>query len=242
MCFDGKKAVIIGGTGGIGKFVTQELAKTKCNLVIQGRHFSKDMQCQNIKQIIQNFDFHQNDFFSNLCASNIYEEVKNADILIVCYGPFFQQKLHLTSAEQWNQYVSLNLTMPGVLISAALPKMIEKNFGRIIVFGGTGTENISGFLTNPVYAAAKTGLCSLVKSVAAKYTENGITCNAILPAQVQIESLSANEIDKYKMKMPQKKLIDGTVVAKTVIYLLENSEFSGSLITMDGGWQRNKKN
>lgn len=241
--FKGKNAVIIGGTGGIGLEIALALGKKGCNLILQGRH--EESRLKNlegtegkIQQIVHNIHVENKDWMETFLNSAIMKYIKNADILCVCLGPFLQCPIHETTVAQWQQIVNLNYTFPGILVSEALTGMKKRGFGRIILFGGTGTDNVSGFRTNAVYAGAKTALCSLVKSVALEYTQYGITCNGILPAQVETEYLSKENIEKIKAKMPTGKLIDGKTVAETVVFLLEHPDFSGSLINIDGGWQR----
>lgn len=241
--FKEKNAVIIGGTGGIGLEISLALAKKGCNLILQGRHEDSRLKSLenkqgNIRQIIYDINVDNENWMEKFFNSPLMKYIKNADILCVCLGPFLQCPIHQTTASQWRQIVDLNYTFPGILVTEALGGMKERGFGRIILFGGTGTDNVSGFRTNAVYGGAKTALCSLVKSVALEYTKYGITCNGILPAQVETEYLSKEDIEKIKAKMPAGKLIDGKTVAETVVFLLEHPDFSGSLINIDGGWQR----
>jgi NAD(P)-dependent dehydrogenase (short-subunit alcohol dehydrogenase family) len=114
--------------------------------------------------------------------------------------------------------------------------MMKKQFGRIIVFGGTRTNSINGFRTNSVYGGAKTALCSLVKSVAAEYGKYGITCNGILPGFIETEYLSEETKLMLAKKMPQGKLIGAESIAETALFLLKQDAVNGVLLNVDEGW------
>lgn len=243
---ENKTALIIGGSGGLGKEIALTLAKENVNLIVQGRNLEKLKKLENqfeeiqktksnqrkntITLLHQNFTKNEN----NITSLNFY--VNSADILIVCYGPFLQKELHKTTFEDWESIVYWNYTFPGQLISSALPSMMEKGFGRILVFGGTRTYSINGYRTNAAYGGAKTALCSLVKSVAAEYGKYGITCNAILPGFMETEYLSESTKEILAAKMPQGKLIAEKNIGEAASFLLKNGSLNGVLLNVDEGW------
>jgi NAD(P)-dependent dehydrogenase (short-subunit alcohol dehydrogenase family) len=132
----------------------------------------------------------------------------------------------------------LNLTLPGVLVSACLPGMMEGRFGRIILFGGWGTERLSGFRELAPYAAAKTGLGVLAASVAKAYAEYNISCTVICPSFVETEYYSSEEKKRYKKRMPGGRMIDPAELADLTEYLVFNSGtlLNGSVIPAGGGF------
>lgn len=242
-----KTALIIGGSGGLGKQIAEVLAKSGVNLFIQGSNLEKLINQKNHLQKIQKaengegfVEIIRQDFYADRMAKNEFATlssfVNEVDILIICYGPFLQKELHKTSFEDWESIVYWNYTFPGQMISTALNSMKEKGFGRILVFGGTRTYSINGYRTNAAYGGAKTALCSLVKSVAAEYAKFGITCNAILPGFVETEYLSQELKDSLAAKMPQGKLIDGKTIGDAALFLLQNKSLNGVLLNVDEGW------
>ena len=121
-------------------------------------------------------------------------------------------------------------------VSAALSERKKKHFGRILLFGGTGTNFRSEFLTNAAYAGAKTGLGVLVQSVACGFSSDGITCNAILPGFTETEYQSEKILEEGKNKMPEKKLIERESIAKKAEFLLKSDDLNGVLLKVDRGW------
>ncbi|GMO68212.1 MAG: SDR family oxidoreductase [Treponemataceae bacterium] len=220
-----KNAFVVGGSGGIGAFIAKALSA----------HFAVTTHGRKKADIPYEFT---EDSCGALVASPVYAHAQKADVLCICYGPFLQASVEATAPAQWQSLVFWNLTMPGILTSAALPHMRQCGFGRILLFGGTGTDSIGGFRTNAAYAAAKTGLCSLVKSVALEYAQYGITANAILPGFVRTEYTDSATQKTLEQKMPQKKLITPEEIAKSALHLILSPEINGALLTIDAGWHR----
>ncbi|WP_407427907.1 SDR family NAD(P)-dependent oxidoreductase [Treponema sp.] len=241
--FCGKKALVAGGSGGIGREVSCLLAEAGADLVIHGSKQSEkaDLLLSEIEQKTgkRPLFFEQNLFdfsFSALASSPLLEQAEKCDILCVCFGPFVQKPLHETNLSDWERAALFDYALPGLLVSAALPDMMKKKFGRILLFGGTGTEHRREFSTNAAYAGAKSGLNVLVSSVAAEYAKYNITCNAILPGFVETEYLSDSVKADLKRKMPEKRLISAASIAKTALFLMSNPDFNGALVRQDSGW------
>jgi NAD(P)-dependent dehydrogenase (short-subunit alcohol dehydrogenase family) len=115
--------------------------------------------------------------------------------------------------------------------------MKANGWGRILLFGGTGTQGVAGFRTNAAYAGAKTAVSSLVKSVACEYAACGITCNALLPGFTDTEYLSDETRDALKAKIPGGVLLTPAQIAQSARFVLTHAEINGALINLDKGWK-----
>ncbi|MBQ5499874.1 MAG: SDR family oxidoreductase, partial [Treponema sp.] len=173
-----KNAVVIGGTSGIGFELAKILCKNECSVCVSGRHDP----CE------QGLEFIPADFTGGHLDLDEFpplrEKLCKADILCVSYGPFVQKPLHLTTAQDWQTLALYDYALAGMAVSSVLPGMMERKFGRIVLFGGTRTESVRSYKTNAAYAGAKTAISVLVKSVSAEYRKYGVTCNAVLPGFV----------------------------------------------------------
>lgn len=219
----GKKAVVIGGTGGLGRAIADGLVASGAQVCRIGAH-SLDQATLVV------------DLDSASGRREAIDACRDADILCVARGPFLRKPLAETTEADWETIVYSNLVFPGILVSAVLPHMVEKGWGRILLLGGTRTDVVRGFRTNAAYAAAKTGLSSLVKSVALEYAPRGITCNAICPGFVDTEYMDDGEKEEQARKIPDGKLISVAEIADSALFLLEKSVYNGTILPVDKGW------
>ena len=253
-----KKTVIIGASGGIGRKLALELASTTQELVLHGlsqekldslkdeihnklsENFSDKTKFPKITDISYKFTpsfFTDEDDDSAECVKNqLLSHIKTADTLCICYGPFLQKPLHLTTKSEWLESSSLVFALPGFFVSQVLPHMMEQKFGRILLFGGTRTDSVNGYKTNAVYGAGKTAVCSLVKSVCLEYSQYGIRCNAILPGFVETEYVSESQKNYYKNLLNSDNMIESSSISNCAKFILENNDINGVLFRVDRGW------
>ena len=254
-----KKTVIIGASGGIGRELALELASTTQELVLHGLSQEKldslkDEIFENSYMTIMNeflsypkltdisykftpsFFTGEEDTSTESTKNLLLDHIKTADTLCVCYGPFLQKPIHQMTQIEWLEVSTLVFALPGYLTSLALPQMMEKKFGRILLFGGTRTDTINSFKTNPAYGAAKTAISSLVKSISSEYRSYGIRCNAILPGFVETEYVSEQEKNYYKKLLSSDNIIELSSIVKSAVFLLDSPDINGALLKVDRGW------
>lgn len=243
--FTGKKAVVIGGSGGIGAELSLKLAQAGAQVLVHGGHNKEKARlllerlhqvspCQTQHQaLVQELSA---DKLQQFPSSPLMEQVRRADILCIAFGPFLQKALEDTSPADWISTTLMNYALPGICVSAVLPHMKDSHWGRILLFGGTLTHNVKGYLTNAAYGGAKTALCSLVKSTAAQYSSWGITCNGILPGLTETEYQSTELLAVLAKKNPSGNIIPAERVAQAAMNLLSVKEINGALLNVDDGW------
>ena len=244
----GKSALVVGGSGGIGSALSLALARCGVDLTLHGGHESEkfDSLLQEIfeisgmrpKKIVENL---LESPFDSLESSPLAESARKCDILCLCFGPFVQKSLHETNLSDWKKLSLLDYALPGFLLSSALPAMMKNHFGRILLFGGSGTSHRLEFSTNAAYAGAKSGLNVLVSSTAASYADYGITCNAICPGFVETEYLPESVKRELSAKMPLESMISLPSIAETALFLLQNADINGTIVRLDRGWSPSQK-
>ena len=235
--FSGKKALVIGGSGGIGRAVALGLAERGADLCIHGG--SSPERLENTLQGVRERGARAEGFLlaidSPVAAEAILARCPSPDILVCAWGPFKQGALENLDRDFWQNMVESNLIFPGTLISLCLPGMITGKWGRILLFGGTNTDTIRGFFTSAAYSAAKTGLGVIAKSVAKSSGSQGITCNVLCPGLTDTEYTS-EDLKRYnREKSPGHRVLSADEVSSAALAILENPGINGSVITVDQG-------
>ncbi len=216
--FKKKNALVIGGTSSIGYEVVKKLSDCGCHVTAVGRHIPENPV--DADYYLYDFDNDSLDIFNRPDFCGLME---SCDILVNCYGPFVYKQVHETSVDEWIKTGIMDYALSGALVSGVLPGMMNRNWGRIILFGGTRTDSVKGYRNNCAYAGAKTGVSVIVKSVSQEYKKYGISCNGIYPGftrNAPAENMLINAID----------------IAEKVVYLMENDELNGVLLNIDRGW------
>ena len=233
MSFVNKKALVVGGTSGIGSYVAQALLREGAFVTIQGRNNSTPQQTCGVQSHSETIVC---DLDNESGLDILIEKARAVDILCVAYGPFLQKPLDAVTVDEWTHTVYANLTLPGILVSTAVAHMKREKWGRILLFGGTETHVLRGFRTNAVYGAAKTGIMALIRSISMSYASFGITANAICPGFTDTPRLTLEQRSLWSKKNPDGTLLAPDSIVAAALFLLKNNACNGVLLPVDKGW------
>lgn len=235
--FSGKRALVVGGSGGIGAAISVKLAEMGANVFVHGGHSEEKLR-QTLKKIHDSGGKAEGFLYpadQNGAAQVILAKVPPPDILVCSWGPFLQQPLVSMNAEQWENIIKNNIIFPGILVSSVLCDMMNKKWGRIILFGGTNTDTIRGFSTSAAYSAAKTALNVLAKSTALQAGSFGVTCNIICPGLVETEYADDAVKDYIQKHSPAGKIETPADIAEFIAAILPLNQLNGAIIPLDYG-------
>ena len=97
------------------------------------------------------------------------------------------------SAEQWARELDLNLSTAFHVTRAALPGMLERGYGRIVMVS-SATGPVTAIEGSSAYAAAKAGMDGLMRGVALEAGPRGVTVNSVAPGWIATESSPPEEL------------------------------------------------
>ena len=254
----GKSALVTGSTSGIGLGLAKALAKEGVNLTING--FGKPEEIEALTKSLAN-EFGVKVHYSGADMSKPadirkmiqeHEDRNGAvDILINNAGIQHVSPVDEFPEEKWDAILAINLTSNFHAIKAALPKMKQKGWGRVI-----NLASVHGVVASPfksAYVAAKHGVLGLTKTVALELADTKITCNAICPGYVRTplvenqidQQAEANKIPRDRVirevilaAQPKKEFIEVEQLGALAVFLCSDagSTVTGANFNMDGGW------
>ncbi|MCD8224540.1 MAG: SDR family oxidoreductase [Clostridiales bacterium] len=242
----GKKAIVTGGTRGLGYGMAEALAESGCDTIIIGSSdkifdtaallSQKGHQCRGIKADLRSREetyraFHES---MELLGSDL-------DILVTAAGI---QRRHLAEEfpiEEWDEVLSINLHSVFIMCQEAGKVMLKKGYGKII--NVTSMCSWFGGQTVPAYAAAKGGITQLTKELSNDWAGRGINVNAIAPGYMATdlnEALLNNQerCNQISARIPAGRWGTGDDMKGATIFLASRASdyLCGAIIPVDGGY------
>ncbi len=240
-----KTALVIGGTGGIGKATCIQLAKDGFNVII---HYNKnkslaeeikgEIEKAGQKAIVVKADILNDADIKDMIAKGV-RAFEKIDVLANCAATVIPNiKFNDLVWNDFLQQIELNIKSTFSIIKEIMPSMISNGYGKIINIGSLSAEKPNAEWSH--YITAKSALIGLTKSLAFELAPKGIRVNMVTPSLVSTE-LTADIPEKIKLltaaQTPLRRLALAADVAGTISFLAsEKSDFlSGENIRVNGG-------
>jgi 3-oxoacyl-[acyl-carrier protein] reductase len=238
---DGKKALVTGATGGIGKAICHFLINQGAFVVMSGTNQSKLEVLQ--KELPQGQTAVLPCDLSDVNAVNALfdtaeHEHEHIDILVNNAGITKDGLAMRMKDEDWEQVLAVNLGAAFRLCRAAVKSMMKRRIGRII-----NISSVVGAMGNPGqvnYVSAKAGLIGLTKSLAAEVASRNVTVNAVAPGFIQTamtDMLNEQQKERILSDIPIAKMGQPEDIAAAVAFLAsdEASYITGHTLHVNGG-------
>ncbi len=243
MNLDGKKAVVTGGSRGIGRAICLRLARMGAEVVVN--YVSRPDAADEVVAEIE-----KNGGKAGACRFNVGDGAEVAaafkdiaksgpvDILVNNAGITRDGLLAMMKEDAWDQVLDTNLKGAYLCMKAVSRGMMKNRRGRIInitsVIGFAG----NGGQTN--YAAAKAGLVGLTRSAAKELASRGITVNGVAPGYIDTDmtrGLPEAVTVKILEEIPLNSLGTPDDIAAAVAYLASDDAgyVTGQFIHVNGG-------
>lgn len=239
---DGKKALVTGATGGIGKAICHFLINQGAFVVVSGTSQAKletlQAELPHGQSAILPCDLGDVDAVNALFDIAEQHHHEQIDILINNAGITKDGLAMRMKDDDWDQVLSVNLSAAFRLCRAAVKAMMKRRYGRII-----NISSVVGAMGNPGqvnYVAAKAGLIGLTKSLAAEVATRSVTVNAVAPGFVQTamtDVLNDQQKQRILSGIPMAKMGQPEDIAAAVAFLAseESSYITGHTLHVNGG-------
>lgn len=155
------------------------------------------------------------------------------DILVNNAGISRPQKLEDITEADWDEILTVNLKSMFLVSQAVVGGMRRRKWGRIINLSSVAAH--TGGVVGAHYAASKAGILGLTHSLASTLAREGITANAIAPALIATEMVTANPKASPEL-IPMGHFGEVDDVASVAVMLASNGYITGQTILVNGGW------
>lgn len=230
--------LILGASGGIGSALARRLAAAGQRLVLGGRDAGRlSALAGETGAIAVSLDATR-PAEVEAAAGRAVEELGRLDGVANCVGSLLLKPAHLTSDEEWNSTIAVNLTSSFAAVRAAAKAM--KGGGSVVLMSSAAGR--LGLANHEAIAAAKAGVIGLTLAAAATYAPTGIRVNALAPGLVRTPLTARITGSEPALKASTALHALGRVgepqeVAAAIAWLLDPAQswITGQVLGIDGG-------
>jgi len=242
--FEGKTALVTGGSRGIGRACCVRLAQAGANVAINYR--ANEEAALETAQLVKDAGGApfavQADVSASAEVDRMIAEISSrlgpVDLLVNNAGVFDYVAHSETTPAIWQRTIAVNLSGAYFVTWAVKDSMVRRGYGRIV-----NMASIAALDPRPMsiaYAASKAGLVGLTKSLAAALAPHQIRVNAVAPGLIETEILDGVEqatLDRIIEATPVKRIGTPDEIAALVFFLLsdESSYTTGQTVVACGG-------
>lgn len=246
LSLEGKTAVIVGGTSGIGRALSLGLADAGADVVASARRKEQveetaaAIEAKGRRTLRVPSDVSDRASLENLLAQTV-EHFSKVDILINCAGKIKRAPTLTFPEDEWQSIIDTNLT--GTLRACQIfgKHMLDRGYGRIINIASLNT--FVALSEVAAYAASKAAVASLTRSLAVEWSKHGVVVNAIAPGVFRT-ALNAELLDstprgkELLMRTPMGRFGKTEEVVGAAVYLASDgaSYVTGQVLVVDGGF------
>ncbi|MBC9245342.1 3-hydroxybutyrate dehydrogenase [Paracoccus sp. 11-3] len=250
----GKTAVVTGSNSGIGLGVAHQLAAAGADIVLNSFTDNKEdhaLADELAKQHGVTVRYIKADMSKGDECRALIEKAGKCDILVNNAGIQHVAPIQDFPSDKWDAIIAINLSSAFHTTAAALPKMREAGWGRIVNIASAHGLTASPYKS--AYVSAKHGVVGLTKVTGLETAREAITCNAVCPGYVLtplVEAQIPDTMKEYKMgrdeviekvmleRQPSKEFVTVEQLGDTVVFLCSDAaaQITGTTISVDGGW------
>ncbi|MBQ4468804.1 MAG: SDR family oxidoreductase [Synergistaceae bacterium] len=243
----GKKAIVTGGTRGLGFGMAEGLMEAGCEVAIVGTSdkvfdvakgfCDKGFKCYGVKANLA----HREEVYRAFkeCVEKLGGDL---DILVTAHGIQRRHSAEEFPLNEWDEVIDVNMNSVFILCQEAGKIMLAKGYGKIINIASM--VSWFGGQTIPAYAAAKGGVTQLTKELSNDWIARGVNVNAIAPGYMATdmnEALLDKNNPRYMQiteRIPAKRWGTGQDRKGACIFLASHASdyLGGAIIPVDGGY------
>jgi 3-oxoacyl-[acyl-carrier protein] reductase len=230
-----KKAIITGGSRGIGLAIIKKLKSENYEIWYLSRSEIAENLGSNIHHVPCDIGDH---VILEDCLKAVIKEAGQIDLLINNAGITRDNLIMRMKQEAWDDVININLTSAFITSKVLSRTFLKQRSGSIIniasvvgVVGNAGQAN---------YSASKAGLIGLTKTLAKEFASRGVRVNCVAPGFIETsmsDKLTQEQKNQIVESIPLSRMGDVNDIANIVSFLASSqaSYITGQVICVDGG-------
>jgi NAD(P)-dependent dehydrogenase (short-subunit alcohol dehydrogenase family) len=242
----GRVAIVTGGTRGIGRAVAEGFASAGAKVVVASR---KADACAETEAHLKSLTNGSGDVLGvpthmgeldavRELVERTVERFGGVDVVVNNAANALAQPLGQFTPEAWQKSFDVNLRGPVFLVQEALPHLEQSDHAAIVNVISAGAFLFSSNVA--MYAAAKAGLMSFTRAMAAQFAPLGIRVNALAPGTVDTDMVRANTPEMQQamaMAGHLRRAADPDEMVGPVLFLASDASsfMTGQVLLVDGG-------
>jgi 3-oxoacyl-[acyl-carrier protein] reductase len=238
----GRVALVTGAAGNLGSGMIRALAAAGADVAVAYRsdreaaeQIVAGSRAAGRRAIAVQADLHDPRDAEQL-VDTVAENLGAVDILVANAGAAEVRPWEHVGAAEFDEAIAINLRAPYLMARRALPKMIERSWGRILFVSSLAAW--VGGPHGPDYSTSKAALHGLTHYFAGQVARHGVTVNVLAPALVGEHSVAMMDEETaraYTAAIPVGRLGNTDELAAFAVAILENGYLTNKVLTIDGG-------
>jgi len=243
--FEGRSAIVTGGTRGIGRAIVLELARRGANVAFnysksgdEAEKLKAEIEAAGAKALAAQCDVASTEAAAEF-VKQVVAEFGSVDLLINNAGITRDQLIMRMKEDDWDAVIDTNLKGAWNFSKAVLrPMMKNENGGSILNI--SSISGVVGMLGQSNYSASKAGMIGLTKALAKEVASRKITVNALAPGMVDtdiVTEMNPEFREKILAQIPLGRFAGVDEIARIACFLLSDSAryITGQVVQADGG-------
>jgi 2-dehydro-3-deoxy-D-gluconate 5-dehydrogenase len=227
----GRRALVTGGTGGLGSAMATALAGAGAEVAVLARSSAADV----VADLSDRGELRRG-------FREVVERLGGLDILVASHGSNASHDALDFPLEDWDRVLEVNLTSVFELCRLAGRPMLAAGRGKIVTVASM--LSFSGGLRVAAYAASKGGIAQLTKALANEWAGRGVNVNAIAPGYIKTDlnaHIWRDDPDRGAQvvaRIPAGRWGEPDDLAGTVVFLASRASdyLHGAILPVDGGF------
>jgi 2-deoxy-D-gluconate 3-dehydrogenase len=241
----GRRALVTGGGGGIGRGLARGLAEAGARVCLLGVSDRAEGEAAALRAdghdaVAVRADLSRREEQPGAIEAGV-DALGGLDVLVLCHGTNAVGDSLELPLEDWDRVLEVNLTSVFHLAQLAGRRMAEQGGGTIVTIASM--LSFSGGFRAAAYAASKGGVAQLTKALSTELAPLGINVNAIAPGYVRTELNQHIWTDPVRSeqvlaRLPAGRFGEAADLAGACVFLSSSAAdyIHGIILPVDGGW------